>query len=406
MSLMSIIRCFLGLSFLLTVALQAQPVASAALQAAIVQAAAEQRLVLLEFFSYNSVESKMLGDRVLADPDVKALLGDKYIVVRAELEREPVLAAQFEVTKAPIVVLLAADGQEIDRVAGLARPADFLKTLEAAATGKSELAQLKEQTEAPDATVEQRVALAVAYAKRGNYADAVAEYSRSLDLSLQSREGARFRTGIARRLAALARQAPPEAEAIQAIRDRLEQEAIDGRAEAVAPAIELNNGLKASERNAGLYLKLPADSPLRRQVFPLVLQALVQAKHYEEIVTAVDLEAFTSSFYAMPTGHDHGHRAPLSPADHRHNHRHEPEAAAIEQRITPPVVASVEALLATGQSRKAQRIAGRALDYLQCGEIRSRLLAAASRAGGTDAAAFVQWMEQEYPPEALTQPVK
>lgn len=392
MILVGIAMFGLGLGWPLSV--QAQP-ASVDLGKAIGRAQSEQRMVLIEFFSYNSVESKIVADLLLKNPAIQSLVAEKYVVVRVEPEREPEFAAKYAVKKAPAVLVLSSSGEVFDRLDGLVRSPDLQRFLSDAVGGKSEIGKLKEAAVAKDAKPIQLLTLANALAQRGALVQATEEYRRAAELAMDDKTEARIVAQAVTRLAALLERQPEARQAMETTRDHIERQVRMGRTDLASLLVSVNSRLKTPERSVSFFLRLSPLSPARRQILPLVLADLVAAREYSAAVLTVDLEVLTSDLYAPVSGH---HPAKGNPAHGTHANQASPELLR-EQRIADNVVVSVEALLGTGQRRKAERIAGRAIETLQQIELRGRLLDAAARSKAEDADAFKEWLAREYPPE-------
>lgn len=385
---------------------QSSPVTSVALPTALADASArataEKKLILLEFFSYNSMESKLIDDMVLTAPAVKTLVNDAFVLVRVEFETDEVLKAKYAVTKVPLMLVARPDGSEVDRIAGLMSLNETAQWLRSASTGRSpsDLSGLMEKAGAPNAGVEAHLALAGAYVKRARFADAVAEYNACLDQLAASSRPADLRAlkQVLDRLMALSKSVPMPAvvDSLKTRRDSLEKTIGTKPSEGMVALFAMNEALKEPERNVAVYLKLPAADPLRETMFTSVFKPLVAARHYAEAVAVVDVESLVSSTYPRCSPLEgHAHEA--------HGHHHPIDPAVMKQRITEPTLAAVEALLATNHIEAAKRLAGRALDFTADVEVRTSLAEAATRSGGAGASEFKKWLDQYPMPVRLAQ---
>jgi tetratricopeptide (TPR) repeat protein len=357
----------------------------AALAAACTRAGAENKTVMLEFFSYNSVESKMLRDNVLASPVVKAITDKRWVLVSFEWEREPALREFFGITRAPALVLVRSDGTEIDRLAGYPSPEELVRVLQGAGGGKTEVAQLLEKTQAPNAGLESHLDLATAYSKRGNYAQAAAEYVTCLDRVTAPGPDQKYLKLVLARLSALAQAHPPVLEAMRTRRDALEKEPTL-KPDLALVLFAFNDALKESNRNADFYLKLPADSIQRQQLFAAVFLQLVETQHYTEATGTIDLESFVNSLYPQSTTAGHTHEGPDKTG---HDHM----AKVSRQRVVDITGAAVQALLATDRLEKAKRLSGRLLETFDGKATRQHLDHAAQRSAGKTTAEFIAWLQ-------------
>lgn len=376
----------------------AKPAAAAAetLSAALTCATTEKRQLLLEFFSYQSVESKIVSEMAKRNAAIKALLEEKYVHVRTEIERDPVLRERFKVNRAPTLIVLRTDGTEVDRLIGSANLNDIQAMLAAAATGQSELDTLRAKSAAATADLATRAALAVAYVKRGMHTEAVGIYSAVLRAPSRSGADAKARSAAVFQLCALALRSEEANQATLSLCDGFEAQAVEGNKEALGFALAIHQRLKLSERSVKLFTRLPAGE-LRLHALGAALPALVEAQQYQAVVDTVDLEDFVTRLYAKP--HEMPARPGSANAPAAVKHRAS-ESRAAERRFADMIAPCVEALLGTGQLMKAERVAGRALEHLKEEDIRGRLTEAANRAANGQSPAFIKWMQESYPAPA------
>jgi thioredoxin-like negative regulator of GroEL len=90
------------------------------LEQAMRRAADAGRPLLVEFSTEWCGPCQVLAERVLPDPEVQAALaGVNFVVYDAEKEPGRAAAARLRVSGYPTLVVLGADGREVDRVVGL-----------------------------------------------------------------------------------------------------------------------------------------------------------------------------------------------------------------------------------------------------------------------------------------------
>jgi thioredoxin-like negative regulator of GroEL len=366
-------------------------------EAASQKAAAESRLILLEFFSYNSAESKMLRDRVLAAAPVSEMLAGKFLVVPVEIERQPDLARRFAVSHPGVFVIVSAAGAEIDRFGGNTTPEQFVQFLEAGIAGRSLLDSIRQKASATGAGVESHFALGQAYIKRRQTQLALQEFAWCLEQgpSADPQGYRRYLTALIGRVKILSSELPAAKTLLETQRTKLQADAENNPNAATYQLLfKFNTALKQSSRNAEAYLALPADAALRGQLFGEVFSALVEHRKYREAAAAVDLESFVGRIYPLvPDEHSEAPEESIGLEG-----KHDPQALH-RQRVADLTVPAVEALLGAGFPEKARRIAGRALDLDPSRSLRVRLIEATQRAT-PGASAFSDWIKGYQSPAA------
>lgn len=348
---------------------------------ALSQAKVDQKSVLLEIFSYNSVESKLLRDNILTNAAVKEAIGDHWLIAAFELEREPELCSRYRINRAPTLLLLRADGTEIDRLAGDIKSNSLVALLTAGASGQSPLDAMVSLAATADAPIEAHVKLADAYLKRSQLESAVGELAICLDLAMASGSNRKSLHYVVNRLAFLCPTVPAAQEALLSRRDRLGNEP-SPKLDTVQLLFTLNEALNVPERNLEYYLRLPIRSHLRRHLFAKVFPQLVQAQHYTEAAGTIDLETYVNSAYLMrgAAGSD------TVPG-------HDRLEKYARNRLVATATAAVEALLATDALEKAKRIAGRLIETYDSSDTRQRLCEAARRSSASSAVNYISWVE-------------
>jgi tetratricopeptide (TPR) repeat protein len=126
-----------------------EPWTDLAPKAAIARAKAEKRPVLIDFYAVWCGPCKEMDKSVYPDPAVRALMkGFLNVKVDAEKGEGLELAKTYKIFNYPTVVLLGADGAEIDRILGSMSAEEFVKTargyLEGKGTLQDKLARLRE----------------------------------------------------------------------------------------------------------------------------------------------------------------------------------------------------------------------------------------------------------------------
>jgi len=98
----------------------------------------EGKPVLVDFYADWCVWCKRLDSTTLNDPQVVAILQDRVIPLKLDVEghgREP--AGVHGVESLPTVVVLSANGEELGRIPGYLPPTGFLESLQGFLTSES-----------------------------------------------------------------------------------------------------------------------------------------------------------------------------------------------------------------------------------------------------------------------------
>jgi hypothetical protein len=370
-------------------------------EAACQQAAATQKLVAVEFFSYKSVESKIMRVAHLSKPAVMQLLAEKFVFTSVEFEKTPELCRKYGITRVPIVLLFKPDGVELDRIGYRVTNSHFLEFLRASAEGRVEFPRIQLKIERdPDSEVT-HLALADRYAQRRQGEAALREYLWCLNHVLESKDKTHLKTvsTVIRRLAALGVELPAAKQALCNLRDQMKSEIDEASdAEKYRRLFSCNDALKESSRNLEVYLSLPEKSDLRAQLFSLVFFQLVEQRKYREAISAVDLEVYLGNINPRDQSAEKEASFESHMTDESQSSSNS-DAEAHSQMVIEWTLPAVEALLATGQAEKARLLAGRVLESDKSRLLRIRLMEVARRAGSVDAALFCIWVKDYNQPQ-------
>jgi len=386
------------LPFVLLPFAQAQP---AETEPAASPPASPAKYLLIEFFSYNTMESKINRDLIINSGAVSKLIKDNYRLISVEQGKDPEKENRYKITRYPTLVIAKPDGAEIDRIVGLRTPAEVVETLKAATAGRSEFTRVREQAATPGGGINARLLFATALRLREDMEGAFREYLWILDngeTTDPKSYSSMFRVVI-QQLAILGREYPPAMEELKKRQESIESAAASEAAtpETIGRAFAMNEALGMTSRNVSLYLKIPADNPLKRSLFSDIFPALVNEGKYREAAEVADLEDFVGSQYPRFRSE------PKRQVNDGHNHA-APISSMLKRRITTYAAAACESLIALGQIDKAKRVAGRAIDYLgkdnQSFIARLNSIVAKPSAAATDFPAWLKSYLQTTKPEA------
>jgi len=265
------------------------------------RAAAEDKLVFIDFFTTWCVPCKEMDATTFQDPDVAAWLEEHTVALKvdAELnERNEALAKRFGVRSFPNYVFITPEGELMDRLTGKRPPEEFIDEGESVLRGENAVARAQAALAEGDPNDPVlRTRLADAYAELGQDAEALREYLWCFDEGEKHSEsfhGVRL-SFLLSYIERLGRRYPPARQALVERRDRAERRIVDGSAEYddVAVYTSINREFDEVEATLALYDRVKAegsldsrsDSSFANAVFDL----LVDAKRYERVSAEYDI---------------------------------------------------------------------------------------------------------------------
>lgn len=349
------------------------------------------KLLLIEFFSYNSIESKMLRDQIIDSGQTGAFICENFRRITVEQDRDKAMEYSYKVTTFPTLIIANPDRSEIDRIVGFLPPGEVIQVLNAALSGKSHLSHFKEQAAAPDAGMAAHFTLAEAYRARGNFDGALEEYRWLYKKAIAADKiDKAFLREVFAGLSVISRRDEHAFGEFREWRDTAEHAAQENSSDSrnIELAFLLNDALGEPSRNIPIFLHIEPSSPLRKSLFRRVFPALVRAGKYKEAFEAVDLKIFvTSLFSESNSGLARSAQGRPNRMDRARN-----------QYITITSLDIIETLVANENVAGAKRITKMLFDYI--GETREALttqliLASqrAAQASAQSASDYATWLQ-------------
>lgn len=262
-------------------------------EAAGTMAAAEQKIVFIDFFTTWCAPCKMLDTTTWQDAKVIELLQTKAVALKLDAEKEKALSVRYKIEAYPTLLLLKPDGTEIDRIVGY-RPANkFIEELTAGLAGKNSSARARSALAGAVTDrdkVQARYDLGRRLATQGKHAEALIEFLWCYDegmVQVGYFQGARNHYLLSA-LARLATVYPPAREALVERRDRAQADLLApaGYSSAASDLGSLNHALGEDAKTMTLFEQLPADDKRRSILGPALLPQLLQARRYVDALTA------------------------------------------------------------------------------------------------------------------------
>jgi thioredoxin-like negative regulator of GroEL len=258
--------------------------------AALKQAATDQKFVFVDFYTTWCGPCKMLDQTTWKDPQVIALITSKAIPLKIDAEKEADLSKRYRINVYPSLLVIRPDGTEVDRIIGFkdAEPfrEAFNKVLALAAAGKSSIQAAAEAVDTADPEeAKPRFDLAKKLAQEGDNQKALDLLLWCWDEGKKDPDFVRTRVlQVGSALAALSRDYPQARDAMISRRDQSRQRVIDGKGgkNAVDELIQLNKQLREDDDSIAVLDKIPAGDE-RRTTFSIYLfDKLVEAKRYKD----------------------------------------------------------------------------------------------------------------------------
>ncbi len=274
-------------------------------EAATLAATTEGKLIFIDFFTTWCEPCKRLDAQTWTDAAVGKLVGEKAVALKLDAEKEGRdLAKRYKIEAYPTLLLLKADGTEMDRIVGFREPAKFATEFAAGVAGKNALARaLQVAVSAPPASkeaVQARYDLARTLAQQGREAEALVEYLWCYDEGMPgvaSFAGVR-NSFLISSIAQLGRKHEPALEALRERRDAAER-AMAADASYRGAAVDfaaLNGALNENERTLKAFDALASGDPRREALLVRVYDLLVKGKRYSDAAKARPLAKMEQEF--------------------------------------------------------------------------------------------------------------
>jgi thiol-disulfide isomerase/thioredoxin len=301
----TLLRRFFFVGFALPAALacaaeSAVPFRAISFEAATAAAAQEGKLVFIDFYTTWCEPCKRLDAVTWTDAAVGKLVGEKAVALKIDAEKEGLaLAKRYKISAYPTLLLVKADGTEVDRVVGFREAAafvtEFKNLLVLAQTGKTGLEQAKQvvaQQAKPEAAssgepedAQPHFDLAKKLVTAGNHEEALKELIWCWDEGKKDPEFSRSRSMmVPREFGRLARDYPPAREAMIVRRDQARERAVanKGGSVVIQDLIALNKELKTDEDTLAVFDQIPEGDRRRVTIAIYLFDLLVEKKRYAD----------------------------------------------------------------------------------------------------------------------------
>ena len=361
-------------------------------------AAKDNKVVFVDFFATWCGPCKMLDQTTWKDPQVIALLREKTVALRLDAEKDKDLARKYRVEAYPTLLVLKADGTEIDRYVGYMEAAKFREALTATLAGKTSLQQARDAMKPDDSrNPSARMKLARQLTQAGQYAEALEHLLWCYDHGTEADPAF---VGVANsflpaQLGQLARKYPPAVEALKARRDPLQAKVLaDPKAASIGMASRLAGldlALKDDDAILATLSQLPEGSPARKAFGNIsVVIRLAEKKKYRE---ALSLGVPEEEFKNM------GERFTRMSEQMKSVGRELPTGMAENMRKSQAMMGMMYTVIlaGAGEMERARKLAEATIAVFDNAEIRSALAKGLREAGAEELARI-------YEPPAAAKP--
>ena len=279
--------------------------------AALERAAAEEKVVFVDFFTTWCAPCKEMDETTFKDSDVAAWLAEKTVALKIDAEANETneaLAERYGVRSFPNYVFISPNGDVMDRITGKRLPEEFIKDGESVLRGENAIARARRAlSEGNPENPMLRSKLADAFVEMGQDEDALREYLWCFDEG-EKHSPAYHGVRLSFLLASIERlgdRYPPARAALMERRQQAEQRIVDGSAEYddIAVYAAINRTFGDQDASVDLYDQVKGEgalTPLALEAFAdQIFELLVHAQRYHQVALEYDVpgkveEAFDS----------------------------------------------------------------------------------------------------------------
>lgn len=293
-----------------TAAAGAEPFIDLDCKGAIAAAEKDSKIVLVEVAAPWVGVRKKLDETTWADESVRTFLKEKTIAIRVDVEKNKEYAKEHHIRIYPTILLLKADGTEIDRLLGYHDAKSFLEKAKGVLEGQGKPVAYDEGMSAEKMTDPlARFRHARELASKGQYKEALEEYLWCFDRGPQYSErfqGTRLST-LLQDLSRLGYYHEAAVEAMKTRRDAAEQlisdaveaviadKTIDLEAEPVLAAVDdlraLNRELRERSKTSAMFDEMLKHGDktvvLREHLLPHLLAGFIEDREYKVVMNSV-----------------------------------------------------------------------------------------------------------------------
>ena len=276
------------------------PFREATFEEALIAAKAEEKVVMIDFFTTWCPPCKKLDETTWKDAAVNAWLDEHTIALKLDAEIEVDLAARYKIEAYPTMLFVRADGSVMDRMVGYRAAEAFLAEAGDVLIGRKAIDRAREAVVGKEEDAMARMSFGDALVVAGNYEEALAEYLWCFDHGSETTVGyggVRL-SFLLSSIESLSRKYPPAREALVKRRDLAHRAVVDNGETGlvVLDLTSLSRTLGDEDYMLRLYDELVAlgdRSQTISELMSTVAPLLVKERRYEEVARGLsDLDAW------------------------------------------------------------------------------------------------------------------
>lgn len=264
------------------------------LEAALSAAASEKKVVLVAFQPPGEAERQKLDKSTWSDGKVKKWIETQAVALKVDPTADAALAARFRVHTFPTVVLLKADGDEVDRIVGAFDAKSFREEADAILGGADPLVRLRKLVAANAGDPDFHLDLARMLFDRAEFAESATEYLWCFDEGVK-REPAFQKTRNGAVLEEIVRLGRVHPAALDGLAERGEAIALKipdctALASELSDFARIQKALQRPERVLGVYDAVgeaECAAIVRSALLPQIVGALVDQQRYSEALAGI-----------------------------------------------------------------------------------------------------------------------
>ena len=265
------------------------------------KAAQAGKIVFVDFYTTWCGPCRLMDKTTWTNDEVIRLLQEKTVPIQVDAEKETKLAERYHIEGYPTMLLLKPEGTELDRFLGYRDAKTFLADFNGALKGRDPAVKAKDKqtslgTNDPMARMQHGQKLA----QSGKNAEALEEFLWCFDHGDEARPSFYcVRLGfLLEEIKELATRDPDARKALESRRDAQELKLLSGSTNqlGVLELVRLNDALNQKQKIIEVFDRLPAGSPVRGVLADMIVDDLIEARRYADILAGKDAKsAFTKS---------------------------------------------------------------------------------------------------------------
>lgn len=256
-------------------------------------ATAENKPLFLYFDGDWAEESQRLLTEILPQRETATLISQRTIALHLDVVSVPDLTRRYHVKDVPLILLIGADGGEIDRWNGFANSADCQSELTAALAGETSVQRLRARVKPDD--LKGRFKLGAKLVATGSYDEALVEFTSlyaNPKLKQFTSHWAVSKTKVVKALGEIHKTYPPAAATLNSWRQQYESRVLADPNDwkSALQVRDIDRALAADGHFIDFFQRLPSDSRACRRLKRDAFKLLVSRRSYTEAAVLMNDE--------------------------------------------------------------------------------------------------------------------